>query len=587
MKVNWEALGITIGLSVVAVSILVVGLGQHVIEILIRLLYAFILFSGVFALVLLLKHPTTIKFLRSHKSILIVILVASLIRILMIISFPFFVISGDGGDGIYYYRRIWMMARGNYQGNLSFVTGYPFFISFLGVLLIQLGESTRRTLLLLLQHLISIGTIVLIYRIVWLHTKNKLASFLAGVIAALSLTDALWAHRSRPVWFGTFLSVAGLWSFSVWLKKHRNFWWAALTGVLIACATLSRNFPVVFLGCFVLIIPFIKDALRRRALYCIVLIFSFGLSYYSYIYFVQYRSTGMFAMRGMGIGLHLGQISYRGNPNLVPFNRDAGEYTNQMVAYTHCIRESLPHMPMKYWGQNLFNKKEPRAPSHMTKRLKDSVSNHSKYALPAIPKGGDSIAVDRLEFAYYLGVPETKKLFEGYAFEQIRTSPIRSLRIVFRRILDSFRVHRKNFVYRLIYFPKKENMKILKKGFLGFSKVEWPSRYKSDAKIPFANLAGIQLIEWSYNHILYDWWLYLVVFVILIPDILKRTSFGQLSTICILLVLSLVVSHAFVTPPLPSHMAILEPFYKILFGLAAYRVIGVILQLLRKFKVRP
>ena len=540
----------------------------------IGILAATILVYGTKALVLFFKHPRIGAFFQHHRQLIFIIAAAFFIRSLLILAFPFLITTGDGGDGFYFYQRIWMMALGNYQGNLTFVTGYPFFMSFFGIFFVKLVKSLP---VLLCQHLISIVTVIFTYHITWLHTKNKLASLLVGLIAAFSLTDALWAHRSRPVFFGTFLSMAGMWSFSVWLKKDRNFSWLIVTGILLAAATLCRNFPIVYLGSFSLVILFLRDAFPQKVRHLAALFVPFFICFYAYLAVVQYRSTEMFTMRGMGLGVFfLAQISYKGDPIKVPFDREAGEYTNRMIAYTNSIRNELPHMPMTYWTANLFNKKGPLAPVHLTQKLKASVANHSKYDLPPLEKERDVVFVDKVELAYHLGVPETNDLQNGYVFEQFVGAPEKYAWIVWGRILDSFRIHENNYVYRHHYYPRYNTVEPQGSGFLGFYRVQWPSPYDGDIHIPFSNLAIMQLIEWLYEYVLYGWWVYLLTLLAVTRDIFRRTDFGQLAMICLLMIAAFIVAHAFIAAPYARHMVMLEPLYTILFGLALCQAIHLI-----------
>ena len=549
-------------------------------------LYLVLFFNALLVLFFTARHPFTIRFLKFHRGLIVVIILALLVRFLMVLAYPFLVVRSDGGDGGHFYGRIWQMAQGFYQGNLNFVTGYPFFMSFPCVLL-RGWRSYQGLPLLFFQHLLGVLMPAFLYHIVWLHTKDKKAAIVVGIISALSLQDALWAHRTRPAFMGALLAAASMWSFSVWVKRYPGFRWIALTGILLSCATLTRNFPIVFLGCFVVMICVLKGrTLKRKVIAIAFLLTAFFSCYYAYVYFVQYLSTGMFAMRGMGVGIfNMHAVTYRQDPEKIPFDRNAGEYTDKMVAYSHCIREDLPRIPREYWSVTIFDKKDARAPEYLTEELKASVSTRSRHRLPYLEKERDKIYVDKVEFAYYLGVPGMKKLIDGYCYEQVKSAPLKYLDIVYRRIIQAFRVYHEDFVFKYRYFPELKKIEVIAKMPFGFCKVKWPLPHSKDAKIQYSNVYAVHIIEWFYRNVVYDWWIYLGIVLVLLKDMLKRTSLGLLSGMCIFLVCSFIFFYSFIRLPHARHMTIVSPFYDILFGLAVYRIAasaaGIVMKLLR------
>jgi len=278
-------------------------------------------------------------------------------------------------------------------------------------------------------------------------------------------------------------------------------------------------------------------------------------------------------------------VTYRQDPEKIPFDRNAGEYTDKMVAYSHCIREDLPRIPREYWSVTIFDKKDARAPEYLTEELKASVSTRSRHRLPYLEKERDKIYVDKVEFAYYLGVPGMKKLIDGYCYEQVKSAPLKYLDIVYRRIIQAFRVYHEDFVFKYRYFPELKKIEVIAKMPFGFCKVKWPLPHSKDAKIQYSNVYAVHIIEWFYRNVVYDWWIYLGIVLVLLKDMLKRTSLGLLSGMCIFLVCSFIFFYSFIRLPHARHMTIVSPFYDILFGLAVYRIAasaaGIVMKLLR------
>ena len=521
------------------------------------------------------------QLLPKDHAVLYIILLSVVARGLLVVAYPYLIVTSDGGDGNHFYQLMLRMAIGDYQGNLQFATGYPFLGSFLWqaiVLFIPEHSPIAKMVLLVCQHLVGVITTVLVYKVALIGGGIRLAAIVGAGFFAIAPIAIAWAHHTRPTFLAAFFVMLALYAYFKWENNNKvNLHFLILIGIAVAAGALVRNFPIVLLPIFMLLLIISRTNKRIKIRSLLVLFLSFFITYFGYIAVIQYGSTGSFKMRGMGFGAFtINVISYRGlEPNLLKFDRRAGDATNRVVAYSNYIRKYLPPIPISQYNANLAENTNPVAPYSLRQKLASSITNHHMYAAP-------DKNVDQWEYAYYLGVSGYSDLMGDFALEQFSSSPSSVLKIIAHRFLQNFFLHQSTT--RLDFrFPSADKLTPLDQESWGFVRLIWPPNLQKDRWSDFSFYPGVHFFDQLYEATQIRWWVYVVILTLIMPSILRMDRKGRFCFILLTTILVYYSCHAIVSHTDARHNVGFDPLVFILFGYALVTTLTFVKQITEKW----
>ena len=415
---------------------------------------------------------------RPKNIFLVTIITLAIVRFIFIVSYPL----NSAGDGHSYYRMIT-----GWHASLAFAGGYPFLFGLMKPVFISLKTLNAdfffpRYLLLVTQHLVDLGLLVLLY-----FTLNKV--FFSGVACLSLLFYGLNpfiignVSTTRPEWFQSILFAASLAvAFLGYLslnKQKKIFLYVGSS--LIFCLAFFVKFNLLPLClAFVFFIVLDKSSYQTKLQILVGIAVSCSVFYTLYVFVYQKPSTGTTVLTHDRSWILMRRANAFFSDRNLSINN--GIYTKRFKVLTWYLKQhGRPgglHPPTLYSHVNAVTEQVRKIYRNKYGHLLRAEEQELNQIIKENPEIKSHFG-NQLLISYYIGTQESDELGTKVFYEAVMAEPTNYLKSAWNGFLNSFLIISKanNFPlnqklgWGILQRPKAVNLEthMTKKGKLGFS----------------------------------------------------------------------------------------------------------------------
>ena len=499
----------------------------------------------------------------------IVLAVAVFVRLVTLVSYPPLIV----GDGEEYWNMIWQMASGNYQSNLIFCSGYPFFMSFPVAILGALWDTApdiAYRLLLVVQHALG-ASLALVAFDVLKRSVSLTAGVIGGLLIAISPTRAAWANQTRPEFMLGFFILLVLWLLvrASGSQKWTLLWYAA-AGAAAGAMLLVRFNAVAIMPIMVLTILLCgqKRSWRDRGVATLTYLLAALIVFSLYIVLIHQPSTGSWRYSNI-FGLSLAKRVADAD---IPFDASNGPWSRQLLRY-HYVDVLSPDLIPK--------------PSTHAQHIERELDEAALRTFLDAPDPSQTVVdgePDEDKIYYFLGFERGDELLMRAALEAIVKQPGTYLADVLLSLIEYFTtLHTFGPDFLL---PPPEEFHIHQTGALGFAQISMPIKEKWGYENPsWAWLPGAAFLTSYFDAYHYINVLYSIAFVVSLIWFLAAPRKRLLAGICWSIAAVWLLSVSVISRPGPRYRSPIGPVLDILLAISLAFAISVIVPVLRKLRL--